>query len=52
LSFYEFIISTLSFFNRKSLPLEEVAARAKAATGDQDIRKTWILFGDPTSRLR
>ena len=38
------------FFNRKSLPLEEMAARAKASVSDQDIRKTWILFGDPKLR--
>ena len=30
----------------------EAAMRAKAATGDPDIRKTWILFGDPATRLR
>jgi hypothetical protein len=26
--------------------------RAKAATTDADVRKTWVLFGDPTTRLR
>ncbi|MBN1570660.1 MAG: hypothetical protein JXA73_22645 [Acidobacteria bacterium] len=25
--------------------------KAKAATNDRDVRKTWILFGDPTMRL-
>ena len=39
-------------FGRESLTLGEATGRAKAATGDQDIRKTWILFGDPTTRLR
>jgi hypothetical protein len=39
-------------FGRDSLTLGEATAKAKAATGDQDIRKTWILFGDPTTRLR
>jgi len=39
-------------FNGKSLTLGEATMRAKAATTDQDIRRTWILFGDPTTRLR
>lgn len=30
----------------------EAIIRAKAATGDRDVRKTWILFGDPTLRLK
>jgi len=32
--------------------LGEATARAKAAVNDVDIRRTWILFGDPTTRLR
>jgi hypothetical protein len=32
--------------------LGEAIARAKAATPDDDIRRTWILFGDPTMQLR
>ena len=28
------------------------AARAKAATTDLDVRKSWILFGDPMALLR
>jgi hypothetical protein len=32
--------------------LGEVIARAKAATSDNDIRRTWILLGDPTMQLR
>jgi hypothetical protein len=39
-------------FNGSSLTLGEAMSRAKAATSDQDVRKTWILFGDPTTRLR
>ncbi len=34
------------------LTLGEVTARAKAAVRDKDVRRTWILLGDPTSRLR
>jgi len=32
--------------------LGEATMRAKAATSDPDIRRTWILFGDPTLRLK
>jgi hypothetical protein len=39
-------------FNGNSPTLGEAASRAKAATNDQDVRKTWILFGDPATRLR
>jgi len=40
--------------NSKGQPvtLGEAAARAKAAITDGDIRRTWILFGDPTMKLR
>ncbi|HWO00074.1 MAG TPA: C25 family cysteine peptidase, partial [Blastocatellia bacterium] len=30
----------------------EATTRAKAAVRDNDVRRTWILLGDPTSRLR
>jgi hypothetical protein len=39
-------------FGRDSLTLGEAAARAKSSVSDQDVRKTWILFGDPTTRLK
>jgi hypothetical protein len=39
-------------FGKESLTLGEATARAKASVSDQDIRKTWILFGDPTTRLK
>jgi hypothetical protein len=39
-------------FGRESITLGEATAKAKASVSDQDIRKTWILFGDPTTRLR
>jgi hypothetical protein len=32
--------------------LGEAMANAKAAINDRDVRRTWILFGDPTTRLR
>jgi subtilisin-like proprotein convertase family protein len=39
-------------FNGKSLTLGEATSQAKAATYDQDVRKTWILFGDPSMKLK
>lgn len=30
----------------------EAMRRAKAAIGDRDMRRSWVFFGDPTSRLR
>jgi hypothetical protein len=39
-------------FNGKSLTLGEATSRAKAATNDPDVRKTWTLFGDPTTKLK
>jgi hypothetical protein len=38
-------------FSEESLTLGEAAMGAKAAVSDQDIRKTWILFGDPTTQI-
>ncbi len=32
--------------------LGEVIRRAKAAIADADVRRTWVLLGDPTVRLR
>ncbi|MEN3335234.1 MAG: hypothetical protein V7641_4599, partial [Blastocatellia bacterium] len=34
------------------LTLGEAAMRAKAAVGDLDIRKSWILLGDPMMSIR
>lgn len=30
----------------------EAAMRAKAFVGSSDIRQSWILFGDPMTRLK
>ena len=32
--------------------LGESVHAAKSATQDRDVRRTWILFGDPTMKLR
>jgi hypothetical protein len=38
-------------FNGTHPTLGDAVAQAKSATTDLDVRKTWILFGDPTMRL-
>ncbi len=38
--------------NAEPITLGEAALRAKAATNERDTRQTYVLFGDPTSRLR
>jgi hypothetical protein len=39
-------------YGSQSLTLGEAAAAAKAAVSDMDTRRTWILFGDPATRLQ
>ncbi|HXI88430.1 MAG TPA: C25 family cysteine peptidase [Blastocatellia bacterium] len=36
----------------RGMALGDAAIRAKAATFDGDVRRTWILFGDPTIRIK
>jgi hypothetical protein len=38
--------------NGEGLTIGEAVMRAKRAVDNQDIRRTWILFGDPTLRIR
>ncbi len=35
-----------------SLTIGEAALKAKALTSDLDVRRSWTLFGDPTTRIR
>lgn len=39
-------------FQDPPMSLGDAVAGAKAATADLDVRRTWILFGDPSMRLR
>jgi len=32
--------------------LGDATRAAKAATTDMDVRSTWILFGDPSAKLK
>ena len=38
-------------YNGQGLRLGEVMRRAKAAAGNGDVRRTWVLLGDPSMRL-
>lgn len=42
----------LLFTVGQSSTLGDAVRGAKHATNDQDVRKTWIFFGDPTMRIR
>jgi hypothetical protein len=39
-------------FNGESITFGEAVKRAKASTADPDVRRTWIFFGDPTTKLK
>jgi len=39
-------------FGSTTVTIGDAVLRAKAATNDIDVRRTWILFGDPSMRLR
>lgn len=41
-----------ALYGTKSMTLGEAAATAKAAVWDMDVRRTWILFGDPATKLK
>ncbi len=36
----------------KAQTIGEATSRAKAGISDADVRRTWVLFGDPSTRLR
>jgi hypothetical protein len=39
-------------FGGSHVRLGDAAMRAKAATADVDVRRSWVLLGDPTMRLK
>ena len=41
-----------SLYSGQSIALGDATRLAKAATTDIDVRRTWILFGDPTMKIR
>ena len=38
--------------NGSGLTIGEVTAQAKAATGNSDVRRTWVLLGDPATKIK
>lgn len=41
-----------ALFSSESGYVGELMLKAKTATDDRDVRRTWILFGDPTQRVK
>ena len=39
-------------FGSTTITIGEAIKAAKSATDDNDVRRTWILFGDPTMRIK
>ena len=39
-------------FSYPSITLGEAARRAKLVVSDADVRRTWVLIGDPTMKLK
>jgi hypothetical protein len=39
-------------FSTPGLTIGEAVNRAKQATSDVEVRKSWILFGDPSMKLK
>jgi hypothetical protein len=39
-------------YGAQSIPLGDATRQAKAATTDLDVRRSWILFGDPSLKIR
>ena len=40
------------FNSSRAMTLGEAMTRAKTSITDSDIRRTWILMGDPTMKIR
>ncbi len=41
-----------AFASNPSLPIGHLILQAKVGTTDSDVRRTWILFGDPAMKLQ
>jgi hypothetical protein len=39
-------------FTSPGLTIGEITAQAKAVTGDPDVRRTWVLLGDPATKIK
>ena len=39
-------------YSGSSMPIGDASRQSNSATNDLDVRRTWILFGDPSMRIR
>ena len=39
-------------YGGSSIAIGDASRQAKVATSDMDVRRTWILFGDPSMKIR
>jgi hypothetical protein len=39
-------------YSGSPIAIGDASRQAKSATTDMDVRRTWILFGDPTLKIR
>jgi hypothetical protein len=46
------VMFNLLYGNPTTIPIGDASRQSKAFTNDQDVRRTWILFGDPTMKIR
>jgi hypothetical protein len=46
------VMFNLLYGNPTTIPIGDASRQSKASTTDMDVRRTWILFGDPTMKIR
>jgi peptidase C25-like protein len=46
------VMFDLLYGHPTTIPIGDASRQSKVATTDQDVRRTWILFGDPTMKIR
>jgi len=46
------VMFNLLYGNPTTIPIGDASRQSKAFTSDSDVRRTWILFGDPTMKIR
>jgi hypothetical protein len=46
------VMFDLLYGHPATIPIGDASRQSKIFTSDQDVRRTWILFGDPTMKIR
>jgi hypothetical protein len=46
------VMFDLLYGHPTTIPIGDASRQSKAFTSDLDVRRTWILFGDPTMKIR